>query len=117
MTCTTLARVLAKRTTPSAHALHPLRLYFCTGRIESVEPGIDAIASNAWDMSLHVDHDVRADLEIAVLEDKPWIGNAAGIMAICADYGRRRHPPSLTSRPMAVSELRYTKGSNYPIPS
>jgi len=74
-----------KRTSPSAHALHPLRLYTCVGRIEGVEPGVYAIAPNARDMNLHIDHDVRADLERVALEDQPWIGNAAGIITICAD--------------------------------
>lgn len=74
-----------KRTSPSAHALHPLRIYACAGRVEGVEPGVYAIAPNARDMKLHIDHDVRADLETAALEDQPWIGKAAGIITICAD--------------------------------
>lgn len=74
-----------KRTSPSAHALHPLRIYACAGRVEGMEPGVYAVASNAQDMSLHIDHDVRADLETAALEGQPWIGNAAGIITICAD--------------------------------
>lgn len=74
-----------KRTSPSAHALHPLRLYACAGRVEGVEPGVYAIAPNAQAMDLHIDHDVRADLERAALEEQPWIGKAAGIITICAD--------------------------------
>ncbi|MEO1158988.1 MAG: SagB/ThcOx family dehydrogenase [Pseudomonadota bacterium] len=74
-----------KRTTPSAHALHPLRLYACAGRIEGAEPGVYAVAPDAHDMSLHIGRDVRADLEAAALEDQPWIGHSAGIITICAD--------------------------------
>lgn len=74
-----------KRTTPSAHALHPLRLYACAGRIEGVEPGVYAIAADAQEMSLHIKQDVRAELETAALEEQPWIGNSAGIITICAD--------------------------------
>ena len=73
------------RTTPSAHALHPLRLYACAGRIEGVEPGVYAIAPDAQEMSLHIKQDVRAGLETAALEEQPWIGNSAGIITICAD--------------------------------
>lgn len=75
-----------KRTAPSAHALHPLRIYACAGRIEDTEPGVYAVASDAREMSLHIDRDVLADLESAALEDQPWIGNAAGIISICADF-------------------------------
>ena len=74
-----------KRTSPSAHALHPLRLYACTGRVEGAEPGVYAIAPDTREMNLHIDRDVRADLERAALDDQPWIGKAAGIITICAD--------------------------------
>lgn len=74
-----------KRTAPSAHALHPLRLYACAGRIEGTAPGVYQLASDAQGMTLHIDRDVRADLEAAALEDQPWIGKSAGIISICAD--------------------------------
>ena len=74
-----------KRTAPSAHALHPLRLYACAGRIEGVEPGVYAIAPDAQEMSPHIRRDVRAELEAAAFEDQPWLGNSAGIVTICAD--------------------------------
>jgi hypothetical protein len=60
-----------KRTTPSAHALHALRLYVCAGRVERVEPGVHFVASNIQDLRLHIDHDVRAELEAAALGDQP----------------------------------------------
>lgn len=72
-------------TVPSAHALRPLRLYACTGRVEGVEPGVYAIAHGSQEMSLHLHHDVRSALEVAALENQPWIGNAAAIITICAD--------------------------------
>ncbi len=74
-----------KRTSPSAHALHPLRIYACAGRIEGVEPGVYAVAPGFQELSTHVDRDVRAELEAAALEDQPWIGGAAGIITVCAD--------------------------------
>ncbi len=74
-----------KRTTPSAHALHPLRLYTSIGRVEGIAPGVHAVAPDTLQMSCHVDRDVRAELEAAALEDQPWIGNAAAIISVCAD--------------------------------
>ncbi|WP_337660329.1 SagB/ThcOx family dehydrogenase [Anderseniella sp. Alg231-50] len=74
-----------RRTTPSAHALHPLRIYACAGRIEGMEPGVYAVSPDAQDMRPHIGRDVRSDLEAAALEDQPWIGNSAGIITICAD--------------------------------
>ncbi len=74
-----------KRTAPSAHALHPLRLYTSIGRVEGIAPGVHAAAPDTLQMSCHVDRDVRTELEAAALEDQPWIGSAAAIITVCAD--------------------------------
>ena len=74
-----------KRTAPSAHALHPLRLYLCAGRIEGIAAGVHACGANDDDLSLHLDKDVRALLEREALEEQPWIGEAAGVITVCAD--------------------------------
>ncbi|MCP5083637.1 MAG: SagB/ThcOx family dehydrogenase [Alphaproteobacteria bacterium] len=74
-----------KRTAPSAHALHPLRLYVSAGRVSGIEAGAYISDPMSEDLNLHVDQDVRAKLEREALEDQPWIGAAAGIITICAD--------------------------------
>ncbi|MBZ0214973.1 MAG: SagB/ThcOx family dehydrogenase [Fimbriimonadaceae bacterium] len=74
-----------KRTVPSASAQHPLRLYVSCATIEGCKPGVYAIEGEMQDLTLHVDRDVGAQLQDAALEEQPWIGNAAGIVTICAN--------------------------------
>ena len=70
-----------KRTAPSAHALHPLKLTLTAGRIEGLEPAIyDVAADPKTKLSLAVAGDQRQALEAAALDDQPWVARAAGIL-------------------------------------
>jgi len=74
-----------KRTAPSANALHPLRLRLVAGNIEDLAPGIYSVGEDAARLTSVTSDDIRKDLEHAALEEQPWIGQAAGIISICAD--------------------------------
>lgn len=75
-----------KRTAPSAHALHPLRLMVAAGNVEDLEPGVYSVSGDTSSLTQSVHQDVRARLEAAALDEQPWIGTAAGIISICADF-------------------------------
>ena len=74
-----------KRAAPSAHALYPLRFRLAAGNIEGLNSGLYDCASGDRRLVLIADEDRRDLLERAALEDQPWVGRAAGILAICAD--------------------------------
>lgn len=74
------------RTIPSAHALHPLRLLVVAGHIEDLQAGVYSVDKDVQRLTLTVQRDVRPELQNAALEDQPWIGAAAGIISICADF-------------------------------
>ncbi|WP_282606905.1 SagB/ThcOx family dehydrogenase [Pelagibius sp. Alg239-R121] len=75
-----------KRTAPSAHALHPLNLRFTAGNIDGLEPGTYSVAGDAKTLEPIIRRDLRRELQAAALEDQPWIGEAAGIITVCADF-------------------------------
>lgn len=74
-----------RRTAPSAHALHPLRLLLVAGDIEGLEPGVHAVAGDGDTLTPAIRGDRRAALQAAALDEQPWIGRAAGMITICAD--------------------------------
>ncbi len=74
------------RTAPSAHALHPLRLFLAAGRVQGLEPGLYAVDPGAGDLQLVHRRDVREKLEAAALGDQKWVGDAACIVSICGDF-------------------------------
>ena len=76
---------LGNRTVPSAHALHPLKLFVIAGNIEEHQAGVYSVDRDTNNLSLVIQRDVRAELEAAAIEDQPWIYAAAGIITICAD--------------------------------
>jgi SagB-type dehydrogenase family enzyme len=73
------------RTAPSAHALHPLRLFVLAGNVEGMGAGLYAVDPNNGDLSLGQAGDMRPKLQAAALGDQPWIGAAPLIVTICAD--------------------------------
>lgn len=75
-----------KRTAPSAHALHPLCLTVSSGRIEGQDQGIYSVDPQTGSLEMMRTGDVREALQAAALEDQPWIGSAAGILTICANF-------------------------------
>jgi len=95
-----------KRTAPSAHALHPLRLRLVAGNVENLAPGVYSVGEDAARLTSVVARDVRGDIEHAALEDQPWIGRAAGIISICADLASAcRH--FAEQPPVGARGLRY----------
>ena len=95
-----------KRTAPSAHALHPLRLLVIAGRIDGLDVGAYAVEKDSGRLTHTARQDLRPDLQNAALEDQPWVGTAAGIITICADFitpcqGFAEQPP------FGVRGLRY----------
>jgi SagB-type dehydrogenase family enzyme len=75
-----------KRTAPSAHALHPLSLMLVAGNIEGLDQGLYRVDGDAKTLTLTTGGNLRGDFQRAALEDQPWIGRAAGIITICADF-------------------------------
>lgn len=73
------------RTTPSAHALHPLRLSVAAGRVAGLDAGLHNVDSQGA-ISFARPGDVLAELERAAIGDQPWIGAAAGVLTISADF-------------------------------
>ena len=74
-----------RRTAPSAHALHPLRLYLTAGGIDGLATAFYSVDPGVWEFKPLIVHDIRGDLQEAAVDDQPWIGHAAGIVTICAD--------------------------------
>ena len=79
-----------KRAAPSAHALHPLSLTLSVGNIEGLDQGLYRVDSDAKTLTLTTGRDLRGEIQRAALEDQPWIGLAAGILTICADFDAAR---------------------------
>lgn len=74
-----------KRSVPSAGALYPLQLLAIAGRIHDLYAATYTFDPESCMLKKHIDHDIRDALQQAALEDQPWIGQAAGIITICAD--------------------------------
>lgn len=74
-----------KRTVPSAHALHPLRLYVTAGRVTDLTAGVYRVSGDTLNLTPHIERDVRERLQEAALDDQPWIAQAPLIITLCAD--------------------------------
>ncbi len=74
-----------KRTIPSAHALHPLRLFVAAGRITDLPTGVYRASNDTTSLAPHLNRDVREDLKGAALDDQPWIAHAPALVIVCAD--------------------------------
>ena len=75
-----------KRTAPSAHAMHPLRLMVVAGAVDGLATGLHSVDRRSMELAQISRRDLRKDLEAAALEDQQWLGCAACIIAICADF-------------------------------
>ena len=56
--------------------------------VEGHEPGIYRTVGQLERLELVRRGDVRGELQAAALEEQPWIGEAAAIISICADFAR-----------------------------
>lgn len=72
------------RTAPSAHALYPLCLRLVAGSVEGLDAGLYEAGPGQAPELLQAG-DLRPALQAAALEDQPWVGNAAAVLAFCAD--------------------------------
>jgi len=73
------------RAAPSAHHVHPLRLQLAARRIEGLAPGLYCADPDARTFEWLRGGDVASSLEEAAIGDQPWIGAAAGVLALSAD--------------------------------
>lgn len=94
-----------KRTAPSAHALHPLRLRLVAGNVEGLETGLYDVDEEQAATLLKAG-DLRPALQSAALEEQPWVGQAAAILAFCADM-------EAVTRHFVAQPPRGQRGSRY----
>lgn len=73
------------RTTPSAHAIHPLRLYLLVNRVLGLEKGCYEVESSDHGLKQLSDSDLRPALTKAAIGEPQWMTDAACIIIICAD--------------------------------
>lgn len=73
-----------RRTAPSAHAFYPLRLRLVAGDVERLDAGLYEVGG-AQAPKLLKPGDHRPALQAAALEEQPWVGKAAAILAFYAD--------------------------------
>ncbi len=80
-----------KRTAPSADALYPIRLLVATRNGEGFTPGLyygyDAPSGM---LSCIQEGELLSSLEAAALEEQSWIGKAAAVVIITADFTSAR---------------------------
>lgn len=74
-----------RRTAPSAHALHPLRLLVLARRIEGLGQGRYEVDPSSLALDLTTPADPLPALRRAAIGDPEWITDAACVVAICAD--------------------------------
>lgn len=74
-----------RRTAPSAHALHPLRLIVLAQRIDGL--GAGSYQVNPHDLSLArcVGRNLLPALRQTAIGDQSWISEAACVVAVCAN--------------------------------
>jgi len=75
------------RAVPSAHRVRPLRLHLAARRIEGLDPGLYRVDPDAGTLEQTAGGDVGQRLQTAAIDDQPWIGAAAGVLAVSADLG------------------------------
>lgn len=74
------------RPVPSAHGLHPLRLYVAVSRVNGLNGGFYSVDPETSELDMIHDRDIRTDLQDAAVDEQIWIGNAAAIISVCADF-------------------------------
>ena len=87
-----------RRTTPSAGAFYPIQLWLCARAVSGLDAGVYMYGPAGRTLTSVRAGDVTGVLCDAALEDQPWIGDAAAVIAILADVGAiceqfREQPP------------------------
>jgi SagB-type dehydrogenase family enzyme len=74
------------RTTPSAGALFPLKIYVLAGKVKGIEPGVYRYSSREHKLMRVIDKDVREQLSYAALRQE-MIKTAPAVIFYSADFG------------------------------
>ncbi len=74
------------KTVPSAHALHPLRLFVFAANVDDLKKGFYSVDEKDGKLEFQHDKEIRSDLQNAAVDDQSWIGEAACIISVCADF-------------------------------
>lgn len=75
-----------KRTAPSAHGLSPIRLRVSTGNVDGMDTGVFSVGDDGKSLSPVIMKNSLAQLESAAIGDQPWVGSAACVITVCADF-------------------------------
>ncbi|MEJ2626404.1 MAG: SagB/ThcOx family dehydrogenase [Pseudolabrys sp.] len=101
-----ITRADGKRTAPSAHALHPLRLFVVANRVDGLNESLFAVDPADLSLKDMSRSGVAPALKQAALDDLPCMTDAACIVAICADM-------VTPSRAFADQKPYGTRGARY----
>lgn len=74
-----------KRTAPSAHAMHPLRLFCLSNAVEGLGQGLYGVDPGDLGIGLIDRTDLREGLRQACIDRPRWITEAACIVVVAAD--------------------------------
>lgn len=79
-----------RKAAPSAGAQYPLHVYVLSGIIEDLSVGFYRYEAPARTLHLVTEDDLRNSLCGAVLDEQPWVGEAALVVVLAADFGVMR---------------------------
>ena len=79
-----------QKAAPSAGGQYLLQLYVVVGAIPGLSAGLYQYDAEDHALSAGAGADLREALRKAVLEDQPWVGSAAAIIVLAADFGTAR---------------------------
>lgn len=74
------------KTVPSAHALYPLRLFAFAANVTGLKSGFYTVDTEDGKLEIQHNKDIRSNLQAAAVDDQSWIGDAACIISVCADF-------------------------------
>lgn len=95
-----------RRTTPSAGARYPLRVYVLAGAVTALPCGLYAYAPRAHALEALRGEDLRAALCGAAIDHPPWLRESAAVLVVTADCaGMDAH--------FAAQPPRGTRGTRY----
>lgn len=81
-----ITRDTGLRTAPSAHGLHPLRLYVAAGNVEGLTKGLHHVDEQTGELRWRGSPDILSRLRKAAVDDQKWITDTACVISICADF-------------------------------
>ncbi|HLR13329.1 MAG TPA: SagB/ThcOx family dehydrogenase [Burkholderiaceae bacterium] len=80
-----ITRPDGRRTAPSAHAIHPLRLFIQANKVTGLEKGLYKVDPSGSDLVRVGGPDRQSALIKAAIGNPRWMADAACIIAVCAD--------------------------------